>query len=452
MSKARIFISHSCKDVEIADGPAFELEPDPRLRRLKYAKYVRDRVVDLLAAKGFEVLLDRALLDPGDRWPIKLLRWLGDCDGAVLLLSEDAIASHWVLQEATVLTWRRRLRDSFRLIPVMLGDLPEVRLATAGFGPLQIGDIQAARIEASAQFLQSEADALAKRVAERFEDLAAGSADNEMRAWLTSVADILGLLEDGTQGDDILAQACAPLRISSDDWSHFTDHARTVAHYLIHADLSAASKTLAELAKALQVRSDRAFPMLVEMVLPLWVDRAAAAALAEAGEGPRHLYALNSDDPDIADDYVRRAWCCPAWLPNRSLHFDEPMGEGQEQEALARLRSSVASMLRVPRAYLDLLPERLRDRPFLILFGSAATMSRELRDGLATDAALKHATGIVLAGRDFAHLAADAGDIPRLRPVLDTAHERAAFLGKSSILDLLPPGATPAPGSPHGAP
>ncbi|MCW5616673.1 MAG: toll/interleukin-1 receptor domain-containing protein, partial [Rhodocyclaceae bacterium] len=156
MTRARIFISHSCKDVEIADDVPFEDEADPRKQRLKYARHIRDEVERLLG-DDFEVLLDRKLLDPGDRWPIKLLRWLGDCDGAVLLLSEDAIESKWVLQEATVLTWRRHLRPDFRLIPVRLGALTDEALAAAGFGPLQISDIQAARVEGTVGFSRAEA-------------------------------------------------------------------------------------------------------------------------------------------------------------------------------------------------------------------------------------------------------------------------------------------------------
>ena len=109
MTRARIFISHSCKDVEIADDVPFEDEDRPAQAAAQYARHIRDEVERLLG-DDFEVLLDRKLLDPGDRWSIKLKRWLGECDGAVLLLSEDAIESKWVLQEATILTWRRHLR------------------------------------------------------------------------------------------------------------------------------------------------------------------------------------------------------------------------------------------------------------------------------------------------------------------------------------------------------
>ncbi|MEZ5609806.1 MAG: hypothetical protein R3E45_05080 [Rhodocyclaceae bacterium] len=48
MTRARIFISHSCKDVEIADDVPFEDETDPRKQRLKYARHIRDEVKRLL--------------------------------------------------------------------------------------------------------------------------------------------------------------------------------------------------------------------------------------------------------------------------------------------------------------------------------------------------------------------------------------------------------------------
>ena len=432
MTRTRIFISHSCKDVEIADDVPFEAEADPRKKRLKYARYIRDEVERLLG-DDFEVLLDRKLLDPGDRWPIKLLRWLGDCDGAVLLLSEDAIKSKWVLQEATVLTWRRHLRAGFRLIPVRLGGLADEALKEAGFGPLQISDIQAAKVEGTVDFSRAEADALAARIAARFEDMVLADEDDEMRQWIAEVTRILEPL-----GDDILARTREPLGIADDDWAHFDDRARTVAHYLLRAGLQRTSKALERIVTVLSAHNADAFARLADKLLPMWVDPAAAASLAVLPGGDWHAYALNTDDPEVADDYLRRAWCCPPWLANRRLEFDEPLGEGQAAEALASLKAGIATRLRVPPRRMHLLAERVRDRPFFVIFGEAAALEQGLCEGLAADVALASATCLQLAGRHFERVPAGLPAMVRLLPALDNAREDAAYLGKSSILDLAP--------------
>lgn len=432
MTRTRIFISHSCKDVEIADDVPFEDEADPRKQRLKYARHIRDEVERLLG-DDFEVLLDRKLLDPGDRWPIKLLRWLGDCDGAVLLLSEDAIESKWVLQEATVLTWRRHLRPDFRLIPVRLGALTDEALAAAGFGPLQISDIQAARVEGTVGFSRAEADELAARIAGRFKDLSHQGEDDEMRQWIAEVTRILEPL-----GDEILSLTREPLGIAEDDWAHFEDRGRTVAHYLLRAELPRTSKALERIVTVLAARNAEAFTRLADKLLPMWVDPAAAAALAVLPNGEWHAYALNTDDPEVADDYLRRAWCCPPWLANRRLEFDEALGEGQAAEALASLKAGIATRLRVPPRRMHLLAERVRDRPFFVIFGEAAALEQGLCEGLAADVALASATCLQLAGRHFERVPAGLPAMVRLLPALDNAREDAAYLGKSSILDLAP--------------
>lgn len=436
MSKARIFISHSCKDVEIATGPSFEAEPDERLRRLKYAKYVRDEVVRLLS-QDFEVWLDRKLLDPGDHWPIKLLRWLGECDAAVLLLSRDAIQSRWVLQEATVLTWRRHLRPDFRLIPVILGDLDRDQLATAGFGPLQISDIQAAKVEGPVDFSRSEADALALRIAGRFKDLAVTEEENALWKWVEDVASILQNLDES-----ILKRACAPLHIQDRDWAHYPDRARTVAHYLLRANLDDAGKALDGIATALGARGVGLLATLVELVKPLWVNPAAAIALAEIRNGAWHAYAINTDNPDAAQDYARRAWCSAPWLKNRNLLFNEPVGEGQAHEIMAQLHDRVATRLQIKPAERRLLPRIIAKRPFFILFGDEILMDEDLCQSIAADETLGHATCVKLAGRDFGGISPGVPTILRLLPEIDDETEDSATVAKALMRELLPDSTT----------
>ena len=432
MTRTRIFISHSCKDVEIADDVPFEDETDPRKQRLKYARHIRDEVKRLLET-DFDVLLDRELLDPGDRWSIKLKRWLGECDGAVLLLSEDAIESKWVLQEATILTWRWYLRANFRLIPVRLGGLTDEALAAAGFGPLQISDIQAARVEGTVGFSRAEADALAARIAERFKDLATNESD-AMGDWVDDVAAILSLLPE-----NILFKTCGPLAIAPDDWAHFPDQARTVAHALLHAKLGSTSQALERIVTALS--STEAFVRLAEKLLPMWVDPAAAAALAENRNSGWHAYAINTDDDDVARDYLRRAWCCPPWLKNRHVLFDEPVGEGQADEVIARLHDAIVLALKIKSRDRDRLAGEVGRRAFFVLLGESVRMNEELCAAISADEALSTATVLQLAGRNFERTPDALKLLVRLVPELDEQRETDAYHDKRSIGELDPRGA-----------
>ena len=121
MAKARILSVTAARDAEIADQVPFEAEQNPRLRWLKYVRILRDELVRLLSEEHEVLLIARCSIRATTGRSSCCAGW--GLRRAVLLLSEDAIKSKWVLQEATVLTWRRRLREDFRLIPAMLGGL-----------------------------------------------------------------------------------------------------------------------------------------------------------------------------------------------------------------------------------------------------------------------------------------------------------------------------------------
>src|SRR4051812_32763549 len=101
----KVFLSHSSKS--------------------PFASRVRDRVKKGLEEMGFEVLLDKARLEPGDAWRAKLHLWLATCDAAVILFCRDALGtaakpgSYWVQKEATILTWRHALNPKLLVVPAL---------------------------------------------------------------------------------------------------------------------------------------------------------------------------------------------------------------------------------------------------------------------------------------------------------------------------------------------
>jgi thymidylate kinase len=126
-----------------------------------------------LAAEGVQVLRD-VHIEPGERWPDELWRWLMECSGAVAVVSDEAAESDWCRREWSVLA-ARRVQAGLQVIPVHVGPLgPRANI---------LADIQAVVAE------PGEVSAVATAVVERLRGLPAAplGADDHLaahRAWL----------------------------------------------------------------------------------------------------------------------------------------------------------------------------------------------------------------------------------------------------------------------------
>lgn len=134
MSKLRVFISHSAKDDLTGE--------------------ILDKLYENLR-KNFDVLLDRERLKPGVEWRLELFSWLARCHGAVILLSADALESSWVLQEATILNWRRHYEKEFTLIPVLLPSVNNDKLKGGWFSAIDLTRIQMVRGDTGDEIVRS---------------------------------------------------------------------------------------------------------------------------------------------------------------------------------------------------------------------------------------------------------------------------------------------------------
>jgi len=322
---ARIFISHSCKD----------RKPDPD-KALCYAREVRRRIVDKLE-KSHTVWLDVESLVPGDRWRVRLHEWLGTCDGAVILLDKTSVASPWLRKEATILGWRASFQERVRVVPVFLGDFTTDDLRRYDYGPLDLDLSQAARLD-SAELNNANAEALARKVALSFADLAPAHHDSAMAEWIERVAALIAQAHTPLY----IEHAAKRLHVEAADWPYFPNRSVAVARQLLHVGLE---RSLSALSVLEQGMNDEIFAELAGLCFPTWVDADAGADMnALLRQDPRPLIAVNSDDIQVGKEYVGRASC--AWVPDRLfVTVSDAVGEGGVKELLPRYEEAMRQQL-----------------------------------------------------------------------------------------------------------
>lgn len=111
--RLKIFISYSRKDAAAADS-----------------------LVDALAARGYDVTIDRRSLPFGERWKNELTEFIRVCDTVVWLISQHSIRSEWVNWELDEVARRNK-----RLVPIMIDATPRDTL------PRQLGEIHVLPLE-----------------------------------------------------------------------------------------------------------------------------------------------------------------------------------------------------------------------------------------------------------------------------------------------------------------
>jgi hypothetical protein len=294
--KKQVFISHSSN----LDPAKFAAE-DPRRARLERATAVRDAIVEKLDGK-FEVWLDRIRLRAGDPWRLEIFQALYRCSAGVILLDEDAFASSWVRQEATILNFRRRLNPGFVLIPVLLDEGSSGRFDEGDWRPMALRELMA---------LKDSPSAVADDVAERLANLAELSDDEDLELWVTTLAGTLR--HAAIDQPERLTAACQRLGIiTPGDWA--ADNASATGPFA-RALLTAAPPAVAAVANLhlkAAVPNQEVRRSLGRLLLPIWVDLTAAACTAfvlRQSAAERRVL-LNTDDQDVAAEYVDRAVYC----------------------------------------------------------------------------------------------------------------------------------------------
>jgi hypothetical protein len=98
---------------------------------------------DALSARGWErPFTDEGSVQPGDQWRRRLLVGLAETHAGIVLLTPEALASPWVLQELIVMSFRCDLDPQYRFVPVLLDGLTPEELAKHPFSPVALSHVQ----------------------------------------------------------------------------------------------------------------------------------------------------------------------------------------------------------------------------------------------------------------------------------------------------------------------
>ncbi|MEU1045900.1 toll/interleukin-1 receptor domain-containing protein [Streptomyces sp. NPDC005897] len=326
-----VFVSHSAKGDPIATA-------------------VQQSLVRGLRARNYAVRIDTDALRPGQDWCPLLFHWLGECDAAVVLLNAKALTSFWVRREVNILMWRRALNPSFRVVPVLVGQVSSKDVQDAGFS--DVLPVECARItsapsgrstgEAADEDFDGELDSLAAGVLKEFADLPHNSRDSDdMRRWISRIAAFLRRAGDL----QALKGAARMLGITGEDLRHVESQVGScefLAHQLLGTADARLVGALMELGPHLGMD---ALEQLVIQVRPTWINGESARHLLPPAAPDRRTIALNASYPETADSYVARAVCLRLDRYYMKAAGGIPLGEDAAQELTEQCMDAVRQLL-----------------------------------------------------------------------------------------------------------
>jgi hypothetical protein len=323
----RVFVSHSSQeDQSVLDAIAKAIDAHPDLT----------------------LLMDTEDLKPGDPWRARINLWLGACDAAVLVLSEQALTKPWVLYEVAILSYRNR-GGKFLILPVLLND-PEAKL-------LKDSRLDAPHISETQAIRKANPVDIATEVVQK---LAVYKAE-EKRPIDAAVSRILTILNG--LPTHLREEAAKHLKVKL-PWEPGADPLVPFSEQLLGASVEEAIDALLAIRDFI-ANDRRKVKILVDLVAASWVDPKAIEELPEISRAASgRAVALNAALAETARMYQVAA--CPT---NRSHFvscgdvFGEPaQHEGLADEIVAKVETALRTYMKVPASQDVRVVLKLADR------------------------------------------------------------------------------------------
>jgi hypothetical protein len=286
MAATRVFVSHS--------SPS-----EAAKTRLK-------SVCGKLEAAGYRVFVDHAEITSGDLWRERLHAGLAECQAGLILFDQPALASPWVLKEATILTWRMSLeKGEFAVVPVRLPGVELSDLQARRFEPLLLGEVQ--------QVASDDPDEIVQAFTAK---VPPGS--QALSLFDLLVRDMARMLTALDVSDASLEEVCRR-RVPSIQFTQGESRREKFADVLARELFRVGPPCLAEAVSMLDLLgsavSRETARRLLELIGPLWVDAEAATLMPRAFQRssgfqdlalyctkPRRMHSF------IVSDFIRRAY------------------------------------------------------------------------------------------------------------------------------------------------
>jgi hypothetical protein len=370
MRKPRVFISH-------VNGDASSEAIWPELAKS-------------LAAKGFEVLVDRAMLRAGDLWRAEIYGWIGLCDAAVVLISKQATddpSKHWVARETTCLVCRRYQEPSLKIIPVFLDGVTRENLGeTERFRDLKLPEficVEGGQVETiieGLKDLQPMAETPLIRLA------------NQVRGVLAEIHPIK--IQTVLETCNVDLEALSPQ----------SDQYLQLALSMLTMDVAKLPDLLAFLIRLDPPRRD-SITSIKNLLLANWVEMEAARGVLEEGvkkttDLTRRALLLNAPEERMAELYALRAFpgVQPGW---KLLRLDWVFGdcadlEDAKQQLIEKIEKAIEDRVIVEVNAGRPDPKKDRQRRLDLcrrLAQKAQPVFITAMPGAAPDDVLRHAIG-----------------------------------------------------------
>lgn len=284
MKKRRVFISHSTKDQKTPDDRA-ALEVQQAL------------LTELRKSGGFEPLMDRISLEPGDAWRARINLWVGGCDAAVVLLSTAALDSAYVAYETSILHYRKLCDPRFPIIPVLVAPVTVDDVTRSRLAPQQLAELG---------FAQGSTGEVVAQVMEKLAEAEYGESPVERCA--RRLAELLRPVPD-----DVLDAAAEEIDLELGEWVPVGNERRRLrlAVQLMSVGMKDAVSAVLVLRRHLHPNlagRERAVGELITQIASSWVDIRSTARIPEVARRKvgNFAVALNASRADTANVYLGR--------------------------------------------------------------------------------------------------------------------------------------------------
>lgn len=281
-----------------------------------------------LGAAGHEVLVDRKRIQPGEQWRDEIFAWLGLCHAAVVLLSPTVFdpQSVWVPREASILSWRKTLKDDFLLLPVFVGGATiQDLLDDRQFSALAFEDLQAIQ--------HSDPASTTAAIRSQIEQISTAHSPVDVLAD-QMCAQLQHVSEAG------IAAASRELNFDLGPVHPFQDERRALALALLQVSLRESSPALEQIAA--YCANPTVIRRIIDIIAPSWVDLCAARWIrALAGKQRPPAMLLNANLAFAAEMYVRRASGLPPNVGSRVVRITALHGERDTDDLAAEVEEAL---------------------------------------------------------------------------------------------------------------